>query len=141
MSAFYDLWIGTQEPQKARLNNTAWQKNIDGKYYLSLPQNDIIFLCEKQSSTHTLVILGQFYEPVDHQKLLKNCVDYVAGATSIFDDPAGHYILFLFDKLNLYTHIFTNRLGTYHAYYRTGKNSNAIIPLTFSALNAWTITV
>jgi len=126
VSAFYDLWIGNSLPGSYRSGNAGWlHSQLALQCFLSLPGNKTDFYSETDSDTHTLIVLGQFYEKINISTLLQQCAKYIANTDEIFYDPAGHYILFLFDKKSKYWYVFTNRLGTYHAYWLSedGKNS------------------
>jgi asparagine synthetase B (glutamine-hydrolysing) len=115
LSAFYDIYIG-YKPEYHRLENGNWKQ--EGNYWASKPvKSTFVFFDEAANETHHLVVLGQFYETIDKQVLLRQCAAYCDGTSKQFADPAGHYILFLLDKRNNQRHVFTNRFGTYHAYY------------------------
>lgn len=126
MSAFYDIWIGNNRPQNVRIGSGDWSYNTNAAYWLSTPENKQTFVKEVNANTHTLVILGQFYEDIDDSVLLRQCIDYSNNSSSSFNDPAGHYIIFLFDKETKKCHVFTDRLGTYHAYWRNEDGNNSI---------------
>lgn len=126
MSAFYDIWIGDSVPLHVRNDNEKWvHKDLDIPYWISLPQSKSSFINEISTTSHQLVVIGQLYEEINLNTLLARCIAHTEGAKS-FNDPAGHYILFLFDKLKKEYHVFTNRLGTYHAYWQQGSGSNVI---------------
>lgn len=119
MSAFCDILIeGKQgfKPQFTRSGNTAWAHHT--YYWQSTPADkvDYPFLNTVENEDYKLVILGQFYEQVDNQVLLKDAIAYCSGLVDRYTDPAGHYILFLIDKQHGDVHVLTNRFGTYHAY-------------------------
>lgn len=108
--------------------NAEW-KNCDGDagYALSLPlYSNASFFSTTTVNGYTLVVLGQFYESVDQVALLQMCVRFVEGKDTTFADPAGHYILFLFNERARDWHVFTNRFGTYHAYYLNDGKQNII---------------
>lgn len=127
MGAFCDILIeGKQgfKPVNARADNDAWQHK--GFHWQSMPKGvaQYPYLNTVDNDAYRLLILGQFYEPIDNNVLFKSVVDYVSGHTDKYNDPAGHYILFLIDKQHGDVHVFTNRFGTYHAYiYDDGTNA------------------
>ena len=131
MGAFHDIWISNAKhaPLYTRTGTRPWkQKNIgETSIWESKPSgNDNSIATEIVTATHHLIILGQFYEQVETAKLLDVCVKYANGAASSFSDPSGHYLLLLIDKFENTTHVFTNRFGTYHAYWASGNNYNII---------------
>lgn len=130
MSAFYDLWISNTNvsPSYCRMGNNQWkEKNKDFICYSSVPaKKNIQWLNDTDTESHYMMILGQFYEPVEYGELLKACNDYIEGISPSFKDPAGHYIIFLFNKIQKQHYIFTNRLGTYHAYFSSERGVNTI---------------
>lgn len=131
MSAFYDVWISNNKnvPSYSRMGNNAWSdsKSKEYNYSLSFPHNATIqWFNELNTETHHLIVLGQFYEAVEYKDLLDGCVSYVSGKSQIFNDPAGHYIIFLFDKVKKLHYIFTDRMGTYHAYHSSENGINTI---------------
>lgn len=127
MSVFCDIWIDTKQAYKPVITkggNAAWLQK--GDYWVSKPANgkDFPYLTEVQDEHFQLLILGQFYEPIDNDVLFKAVVDYSTGRAKQYNDPSGHYILFLIDKQSKDIHVFTNRFGTYHAYvYKDGDAS------------------
>ncbi|WP_276133188.1 hypothetical protein [Polluticoccus soli] len=128
MSAFYDIWIGATSPTQVRLGNGEWENvSEDAGYSLSTPAHgNATFVSTTTASGYTLVVLGQFYESIDQVALLQACVQYVGGKSTTFVDPAGHYILFLFNETTRDWHVFTNRFGTYHAYWLNNGGQNVI---------------
>lgn len=127
MGAFCDILIeGKQgfEPTVARADNDAWQHK--GVYWQSMPKGvqQYPYLNTVDNDAFSLLILGQFYEQVDKDALFRSVVDQVSGYSDKYNDPAGHYILFLIDKQHGDVHVFTDRFGTYHAYiYDDGSNA------------------
>ena len=121
MSAFYDIWISAQkEPAEyKRRGNSAWEKSQDS-VWLSLPGNRE-FITEVSNRNFRLILIGQLYEKLTGDELLKRCTDYIENSQKGFEDPAGHYIIFLLDGNRKETHVFTNRLGSYHAYWSADK--------------------
>lgn len=117
MSAFYDIWIGKNRPEYRRLHNNDWQQ--DESAWRSLPEKDNGFLKTEQSGNYKLIIIGQLYESITVQEVLQRCINYIEDGAKGFEDPAGHYILFVQNELMKHTHVFTNRLGSYHAYWST----------------------
>ncbi|RYD59435.1 MAG: hypothetical protein EOP56_00795 [Sphingobacteriales bacterium] len=84
------------------------------------------YLQEFGSATYHMIVLGQFYEPIDMSKLLAVCSSYVDGTSKEFNDPAGHYLIFFTDLRDSSSYVFTNRLGTYHMYHSTEAGVNAL---------------
>ncbi|MBA3827748.1 MAG: hypothetical protein H0X33_02320 [Taibaiella sp.] len=124
MSAFYDIWISKRVPEYRRMLNDPW---VNGLHYsLSLPEGKTDYITVEESETYSLIAVGAFYEPIDIGHLFSHCINYAEGKEHTFTDPAGHYILFLKNKANANWYVFTNRLGTYHAYYRQEQGNNAI---------------
>jgi asparagine synthetase B (glutamine-hydrolysing) len=119
MSAFCDIWIGSTSPVYARTGNASWKNCSDTTHcFSSVAQNGGVNYINKHSSPrYALFTLGQFYENVDPQHLIETCTRFIDGQVATFDDPAGHYLVFLFDKQSKEWHVFTNRFGTYHAYW------------------------
>ena len=119
MNAFYDIWIGSDSaaPRYAREKGAWVNTELEPFACWVNASGDKKFIEQTNTSNHSLIVLGQFYEPIDNKKLLQQCIDYVNKTESFFEDPAGHYIIFLIDKAKENCHVFTNRLGTYHAYY------------------------
>lgn len=128
MSAFCDIWIGGTSSAHVRGGNAEWKECDEQiKFSLSLSKdNNIHFVTRTTAEDHTLVVLGQFYEDVNRLALLQACVRFVKGKEAIFNDPAGHYILFLFKNHTKECYVFTNRFGTYHAYWLNNGKQNAI---------------
>jgi hypothetical protein len=130
VSAFYDILIGAEvnsEPQERRLENEKWEKNASfGMHsWLSLPGNKN-YIKQFSNEIADIIVIGQFYEHVEIESLLNNCLHYIDKETTSFIEPAGHYILLVFYKLKKEYHIFTNRLGTYHAYYSSIGGQNIL---------------
>ncbi|MCD6062153.1 MAG: hypothetical protein K0R82_64, partial [Flavipsychrobacter sp.] len=128
MSAFCDIWIGSTSPVYARTGNASWKNCSDTTHcFSSVAQNGGVNYINKHSSPrYTLFTLGQFYENVDPQHLIETCTRFIDGQVATFDDPAGHYLVFLFDKQLKEWHVFTNRFGTYHAYWLNDGKQKAI---------------
>lgn len=129
MSAFYDIWLNENgtAPEYKRSWNTNWRKEEHNKFWLSLPKQykQPGFFDVLDTAEHTLIILGQLYEYISTEILLQRCVAFI-DTKKRFVDPAGHYILFVIAKTDNSTHVFTNRLGTYHAYYSQEAGANSI---------------
>lgn len=127
MSAFYDIWISNQtfKPAYCRLDNADWlADSLMPAAWLSLPQNDEYV---KTYSTEDVCIkvIGSFYDDTKIITLLESCIDYIDNNKS-FDEPAGHYILFVYKKNTKTYHVFTNRLDTYQAYWSSIDGINTI---------------
>lgn len=114
MSAFYDIWIGNTPPGYHRTENGGWV-NSYGKVWLSMPGKDGGFLQQYSSGNYRLLLVGQLYEEVLLEELLKRCLGFITKQKG-YKDPAGHYILFIIDEQTGSAYVFTNRFGTYHAY-------------------------
>lgn len=128
MSAFYDIWIGNQEPAYHRQKNDPWQ-TAGKKTWLSLPANNKDFIQVHNSGNYNLVLIGQLYEPLSNDKLLNRCTSYIEQSKK-YKDPAGHYIIFVTDTSIGSTYVFTNRFGTYHGYWsEEGKISTCYLAL------------
>lgn len=133
MSAFLDIWISSAgsnyRPQHTRKENLPWAKKDIGVLdcWQSYPAGKKFdFIQEVQNATHRLIVLGQFYEPININSLLSDCQAYVTLEASSFHAPSGHYILFLVDNRDTSLYVFTNRLGTYHAYYSLEPGQGSI---------------
>ena len=131
MSAFYDIWISNKEvkPHYYRKGNAAWKEF--GYPYNSVWESspDVInnsVANNFETDTHRLIVIGQFYEKVDNEKLLQECTAYANKSNRQFLEPAGNYILFLLDKQSACVYVFTDRFGTYHAYYSTETGKQVI---------------
>lgn len=114
MSAFYDIWIGDKAPAYKRSRNEDWQ-STSGNIWYSLPGNKK-FITEVSNKDYQLILIGQLYEKVDANELLNRCVNYIQQVGNNYTDPAGHYIIFISAFATGDTYVFTNRLGSYHAY-------------------------
>lgn len=116
MSAFNDIWINGKEQVSAAVRNglSEWAPVFSG-VWLSL-SNEGKFVLQYEDGEYHMVLLGQLYEELTAENVLKRCVSYIKG-TEGFEDPAGHYVIFLRNSVDKKTHVFTNRFGTYHAYY------------------------
>lgn len=115
MSAFYDIWLGEAVPKHKRVFNSDWKQV--GNIWQSLPADDKGFLQQYTAGDYQLTLIGQLYEVLSLQEVLNRCVHYIKNATANYDDPAGHYIIFVQHTGTKEMHVFTNRLGSYHAYY------------------------
>jgi asparagine synthase (glutamine-hydrolysing) len=130
MSAFCDISIttGHHAPPPTRNNNKPWESIVEQNglaVNISKPQKqENTFLQTYKHEGDILIVIGQFYEHVSLNQLLLDCLDHVNHGSK-FNDPAGHYIIFVHDHKNN-IHVFTNRLGTYHAYWKKEANSNTI---------------
>lgn len=128
MSAFYDIWIGATAPHYKRSNNKDWQK-VSGNIWLSLPGNKR-FVTEVNDNEYKLTLIGQLYEAVEGNDLLNRCVNYIQQPGSNYADPAGHYIIFVSAVATNDTYVFTNRMGSYHAYW----SDDGVISTNYLAL-------
>lgn len=130
MGAFCDISVttGTNELPLIRTGNKEWTNVISNeqlKLNISKPVEDRnTFYQHYTHEGNTIIVIGQFYEPVNLNQLLFDCLGHVYKDDH-FKDPAGHYILFVHDRKNN-IHVFTNRLGTYHAYWKKEANNNMI---------------
>lgn len=127
MSAFFDIWISSKEnaPRYSRTGCENWQQKVTGTWTSKPEIKDKSIIKELSTETHQLIIIGQFYEAVDTGELLKGCISYAEDNNKGFTDPSGHYIIFLIAKTGA-CYVFTNRFGTYHAYWQQAKNRNVI---------------
>ncbi len=118
MSAFSDVWISNEAGSLpfVRRGNQPWQ-NHGYKLWLSLPAMGISFITDAAVNNYSLTLVGQLYENISGEEILNRCIKYITHPGIGFADPAGHYIMFVRDNENKHTHIFTNRLGSYHAYW------------------------
>lgn len=123
MSTFFDIYIGEQKPAYKRSFNTEWRELND--IYISKAQSvlNTPLLQHTSDGIYSLYILGQLYDTITKEELLQRCKQHIDGIQQ-FDDPAGHYIIFL--KTTSDTYVFTNRMGTYHAYYSTEQNNECV---------------
>lgn len=127
MSAFYDIWISNKKgkPEYCRLDNDEWIAHKDiPDTFISLPGNDK-YVHEYNNGDAAIIVIGNFYHSIGLPELLNDCLGYIDNAGS-FDEPAGHYIIFIYRKYDKTYHVFTNRLGTYHAYWLSINGTNAI---------------
>lgn len=124
MSVFTDIWIGNTAPLKCRLGNSEWVS--ENEYWQSTPVSNALWKQELETDTHIIIVLGQFYEDVDLNALLKDCIAYTNGSSTSYNDPAGHYIIFITEKGAGDKYVFTNRFGTYHGYWSSDNNVKAI---------------
>lgn len=122
MSAFYDIWISGSQiaPSYKRSNNKYWTLS-GNNVWLSLPAEDKGFITRVNSGSNRLILLGQLYEVISDAELLQRCATYIEQPEQQFNDPGGHYIIFVMDESTKQIHVFTNRLGSYHAYWSTDK--------------------
>jgi len=128
MSAFYDIWIGDKPPAYKRSSNEGW-RHASGNRWHSLPGNKK-FITEISSEEYTLTLIGQLYETVEYNDLLNRCVNYIQQPGCTFTDPAGHYIIFVSAVATKDTYVFTNRMGSYHAYW----SEDGVISTNYLAL-------
>lgn len=135
MSAFCDIWIGNTPAAQVRQSNDEWKlEPTQAGWWLSVPQGSKQHFFERFSKNgYDLLVLGQFYEPITQEDLLSRCVKYINDPAAGFNDPAGHYIIFLHDASQKSYHVFTNRFGTYHAYWLQ-ENGLSAIGTSFLAL-------
>lgn len=122
MSAFYDIWISSSHiaPCYHRRENRDW-KLAYSNVWLSLPDTDKGFITHITSDNYRLVLIGQLYEAISNQEILQRCITYIEQPEKGYNDPAGHFIIFVLDDTTKQTHVFTNRLGSYHAYWSADK--------------------
>ncbi len=130
MSAFHDIWISSEVngPAKHRLENTGWDKLAEGKssVWESTSNKAEGILTRTHNEAYELLLLGQLYEEVSISQLLKDCTDYINDPSTGFNDPAGNYIIFLVNKRTGAVAVFTNRFGSYHAYWLNSKEQNIV---------------
>jgi len=119
LSAFYDIWISDREPLHKRSANNNWKKEVDNAW-LSTPGN-ADFIIQVENDHYRLLLLGQLYEQMDAGELLNRCAGYIEKPANGFDDPAGHYIIFVTGIPSGEVYVFTNRMGSYHAYWSDDK--------------------
>lgn len=120
MSAFPDIWISRDVvPPAVRKGNGTWQEYVSG-IWLSVPEGKAAFITKVQDDDYSLVLLGQLYEHVQPEEILYRCKAYI-DSDKAYVDPAGHYIIFLRSHITKQTHVFTNRLGSYHAYWSSDR--------------------
>lgn len=103
--------------------NLPWEKQDHQgfSYWTSVPvKQRTSFFREFQTAEYQIVLIGMLYEKLTDEDLFKRCTLYINCGVS-FNDPAGHYILFVFEKKDNSYHVFTNRFGTYHAYWQNGS--------------------
>lgn len=132
MSAFCDIWIGESAVPQPRTGNMPWRVANDN-IYISTPQQGTAFFRQYISNEYTLVLIGQLYEKLSDEELLERYVVYINHKDQPFEDPAGHYIVFIQDKAKMQIWVFTNRFGSYHAYWsEDGAISTRYMPLAKS---------
>ncbi len=119
MSAFYDIWISNATPSYKRGSNNDWQ-HVSGNTWFSLPGNRD-FITEVENENYKLILIGQLYEIIDNSELLNRCVSYIHNHENKYNDPAGHYIIFVTAIASGDVYVFTNRMGSYHAYWSGDK--------------------
>lgn len=122
MSAFSDVWINNEAGSLpfVRTGNQPWQNHGD-TLWLSLPAMGIPFITDAAVKNYSLTLVGQLYENISGEEILNRCIKYITHPGNGFADPAGHYIMFVQDNENKHTHVFTNRLGSYHAYWSADR--------------------
>ena len=116
MSAFNDIWINGKEQVTAAIRNglSEWTPVVSGVWLSTSDEGK--FVLQYKDGEYHMVLLGQLYEELSDKEILRRCVSYIDGNEN-FEDPAGHYIIFVRNSADKKTHVFTNRFGTYHAYY------------------------
>lgn len=124
MSYYRDLWIGTgqQGPGKNRRTDQPWEPWLSEAISVwTLSTRDSGWGWKTWSVPGAeLAVLGEFYEPVDGERLGLEALDYARENRADFRDPAGHYLLVLYDRERREISVFTNRHGTQHIYYEQG---------------------
>jgi asparagine synthase (glutamine-hydrolysing) len=126
VSAFYDIWISNSDvPKYNRITNKHWHAHTSGTYHSEPSNASFLPYAEYEHNNISLIVLGQFYEAVDPVKLSLHCINHIQKK-EMFHDPAGHYLLIVKDNTTSTTHIFTNRLGTYHAYWSNNGGQKII---------------
>lgn len=128
MSVFNDIWISNRaKPNCRRIDNGAWTQddNLSANIWFSTPHHPTDYLQKYTNSVGEIIVIGQFYEKVVLSELLERCLKYI-DKTSAFLDPAGHYLIIVHHKVKQEYHLFTNRLGTYHAYWSSVDNINTL---------------
>ncbi|RYE26056.1 MAG: hypothetical protein EOP51_01840 [Sphingobacteriales bacterium] len=129
MSAFCDISITTNgRIPSIRNGNKDWESVVAHDrlaVHISKPnKQERTFYQQYVYEGNTLFVIGQFYESVNLHQLLLDCLSHVQRDDK-FNDPAGHYILFVHDR-KTHVHVFTNRLGSCHAYWKKEANNNTI---------------
>lgn len=119
MSAFYDIWISRVAPLYKRGSNNNWHR-VSANTWFSLPGNSD-FITEVENESYKLILIGQLYEKIDKPELLNRCVSYIRNPRNKYNDPAGHYIIFVTAIVSGDVYVFTNRIGSYHAYWSEDK--------------------
>ncbi len=119
MSAFYDIWISSVAPLYKRGCNNDWHC-VSGNVWFSLPGNSD-FITEVENESYKLILIGQLYEKIDKPELLNRCVSYIHNPDNKYNDPTGHYIIFVTAITSGDKYVFTNRMGSYHAYWSEDK--------------------
>ncbi|MEZ5017516.1 MAG: hypothetical protein R2800_10730 [Flavipsychrobacter sp.] len=132
MNAFNDIWFGVgseHKPRFVRGGNSDWHERSFGKmtYWESYPLDSEKnpFVSSYEDDNYRLILLGQLYEDLTVGKLFNRCIRYIEDSQR-FIDPAGHYIIFVLDKKKGQLHVFTNRFGTYQAYFLSEGMGSAI---------------
>lgn len=116
-----------------RRRNRPWEEPHPG-VWISAPGTDKGFCRSASSANYRLVLIGQLYEKISLEDLLANCISYIEQNKD-FDDPAGHYILFVINTLKPQTYVFTNRMGSYHAYWSSTGTISTNYTILSKSLN------
>lgn len=126
MSAFFDIWFSkVAKPVYKRSVNKEW-KSISDHIWMSEPwEMQCSFVTQLENDGYNMILLGQLYEKITAHEVLSRCVAHIQKQQP-FEDPAGHYIIFIIEKKNNALHVFTNRFGTYHAYWMQESGNNCI---------------
>lgn len=128
MSAFCDIWISKDvNPLYERIGCNIWKNEIRQEFVVwkSCGQNSE-YIIEHENCKASITVIGQFYEKVQLETLLEQCLAYINNSAKDFNDPSGNYVIFVFLKLEKQLHIFTNRLGTYHVYWSSINNKRVL---------------
>ncbi|MBS1772956.1 MAG: hypothetical protein JST82_08845 [Bacteroidetes bacterium] len=130
MSAFYDIWITNNTnhiPNHVRAGSVEWRRhnNISG-LWCSESRNSGSFVTEATLGNYRMLMIGQLYENISNGFVLNNCIEYIEGRSKTYNDPAGHYVILIYNSLSSEYYVFTNRLGTYHVYWSAIDGINAL---------------
>lgn len=130
MSAFCDMWLSNRQgdqPVYTRFSDMRWEgfSRFDNHCWLAYSESSKYQVQEAKDGDYSLLLLGQLYEAVNLTDILKQCIEYIEKGKP-YKDAAGHYVLFVSNKLSNKTYVFTNRLGTWHVYHYSSGGTHRI---------------
>jgi len=129
VSAFCDIWLSNRQgdqPLYTRFSDMEWKMgSLSSGSWMSYSATSKHFLQDTTEGAYSLVLIGQLYESVSLPNMLKQCIEYIEKGKP-YKDAAGHYLLFVSNRLSNKTYVFTNRLGTWHVYHYSSGGTHRI---------------